>query len=114
MNYEYRFINEKYVLHDEGEPIGKPLDEVAIALDKDSGTLHKHGSPEYVEKWCKAARMKFRTHGYHDMAAQLVVISGRFPIEEINRCISISGYAGKLYGRISDVAPVTPIIIPSA
>ena len=39
MNYEYRFINEKYVLHDEGEPIGQPLDEVAIALDKDSGTL---------------------------------------------------------------------------
>lgn len=51
---------------------------------------------------------------HDDMAPQLVVISGRFPIEEINRCISISGYAGKFYGRISDVAPVTPIIIPSA
>ena len=103
MNYEYRFINEKYVLHDEGEPIGQPLDEVAIALDKDSGTLHKHGSPEYVEKWCKAARMKFRSHGYHDMATQLVVISGRFEIEEINRCISISGYAGKFYERIVEL-----------
>jgi hypothetical protein len=102
------------VLHDEGERIGKPLELVAIALDKDSGTLHKHGSPEYVEKWCEAARTKFRTHGYHDMAAQLVVITGRFPLEELNRCLRISGYAGKFYGRISNVARVSPMIIPSA
>lgn len=114
MTYEYRLIDEKYVLHDEGAPIGTPLELVAIALDKDSGTLHKHGSPEYVEKWCKAARTKFRTHGYHDMAAQLVVISGRFPLEDLNRCLSITGYAGKFYGRISNVAPVSPIIIASA
>lgn len=114
MNYEYRFINEKYVLHDEGEPIGQPLDEVAIALDKDSGTLHKHGSPEYVEKWSKAARMKYQSCGCNDMATQLVVISGRFSLEDLNRCISISGYAGKLYKRLANVAPVTPVIINSA
>jgi hypothetical protein len=44
----------------------------------------------------------------------LVVITGRFPLEELNRCLRISGYAGKFYGRISNVARVSPMIIPSA
>lgn len=100
MDYCYKLNAGQYVLHDGDRPIGRVLDEVAIALDRASGALHKHGDPLMVSKWLADTQGKLRQGGCHDMAEDLVMISGRFELEDINRCLSITGYAGRLYSRL--------------
>lgn len=100
MDYHYRLNGDHYVLHDGDTPIGEPLNEVAIALDAESGTLHKHGAPVHVAKWLEKAKRRFIQGGFPDMARDLVMIEGRFPLEDLNRCLSTSGFAGRLYARI--------------
>lgn len=100
MSYEYKLNCGQYVLHDGEDPIGPCLDEVAIAFDKESGTLHKHGNPEWVAKWHQETQAKFRQAGFDDMADALIVITGRFDLEDLNRCLSTSGYVARLYQRL--------------
>lgn len=100
MDFGYKLNDGQYVLYDGEDPIGPCLEEVAIALDKASGTLHKHGDPALVAKWFQHTQAKFRAAGFDDIADDLVVISGRFALEDLNRCISTSGYAGRLYQRL--------------
>jgi len=85
------------------------------------GILHKHGSPENVNKWAIATRKKFAEAAkdynlhkyltnigistspidYNQMAEDIVVIEGKFTVEELQKCIDISGYVGKFYERLS-------------
>ena len=97
MSYSYSLNAGQYVLMDGDSPIGRVLDEVSIALDKAEGTLHKHGSPESVQRWHVDAQKKLRAGGANDMADNLVVLTGRFPLDELNKCLSNMGYAGRLY-----------------
>lgn len=100
MTYHYQLNAGQYVLMNGAEPVGPLLDEVALALDKDSGTLHKHGNPESVSAWVAQARAKFKAIGYGDLANNLVMVSGKVPLDELNRCLSTTGYAGILYGKL--------------
>lgn len=97
MSYHYSLNAGQYVLMDGDSPVGRVLDEVSIALDKVDGTLHKHGSPESVQRWHTAAQQKLRAAGAGEWADNLVVITGRFPLDELNSCLTHTGYAGRLY-----------------
>ena len=109
MDYQYRINGGQYVLHDGDDPIGPLLEEVAIAFDRESGTLHKHGSPEMVENWVKNARQKFNDAGYDKFADDLVTISGKFPLEDLNKFLTHTGYIGLYFKRqmesIQDAKP---------
>jgi hypothetical protein len=99
----YRMNGEHYVLFRGETPVGAPLLEVALAIDTEDGTLHKHGSPERVASWAQEARARLRERGGpvgEEWASKIVVATGRFPVEDINRCITTSGYAGTLYQRL--------------
>ena len=98
--YNYKTNCGQYVLHKGDKPIGPLLDEVSIAFDKESGTLHKHGSREMVERWADNAKSKFRESGFGEMADDIVVITGAFDLNDINRCITTSGYIGVLFARL--------------
>lgn len=100
MDYHYKMNCGQYVLHDGADPIGPVMDEVALAFDCESGTLHKHGSVAMVSKWHETAQAKFRAGGFADMADQLLMIAGRFPLEDLNRCLSTSGFVARLYERL--------------
>lgn len=100
MEFEYRLNCGQYVLHSNGSPVGPLLDEVALCLTTSCGTLHKHGKPEFVQKWLATTQAAFRKGGFQEMADELVVIQGRFPLEELNRCISTTGYALRLYEKV--------------
>lgn len=100
MSYHYKTNCGQYVLHDGDTPIGRVLDEVSLALDCETGTLHKHGAPDMVAKWHHEAQAKFRAAGFPDMAEQLVVITGRFELDDLNRCLSTTGFVGRLYERL--------------
>lgn len=93
---EYRFNAGQYVFHVNGTPTTRPADTVALAIDTDEGTLHKHGNPESVSDWYVKTRQKLREAGCETWADRLVVIEGRFPLDEINKCISAGGY-GKFF-----------------
>lgn len=105
----YRLICGQYTLHRGDAPVQAPMDEVALAIDIDSGTLHKHGKPESVHRWVADAKQKLSA-GLHEASADeralrremisaLVVLQGRFELEELNKCLVISGYAGRLFQK---------------
>lgn len=95
--YTYRLNCDDYVLHRDGQPIGPLLPTVAIAFDKETGTLHKHGAPASVSAWLRTAQQALRSIGQPDSAEALIMLEGRFPVDELNRCISTSGYILRLY-----------------
>lgn len=94
--YHYQMEGEFYVLTDDesGDYIGPPLEELAIVIDASSEmfTLHKHGSPELVEKWYKKAQAKYEAADIQDMFATTIYVQGKFNLEELNKLINNSGY----------------------
>ena len=76
-------------------------DNVAIAFDASTGVLHEHGSPLRIHSWATTARRRLRAAGSLDSANDIVVVSGPLPVDEINKCIQISGYCRRLFTRLS-------------
>jgi hypothetical protein len=98
--YQYQLNCGQYVLHRDGKPVGALLDEVAIAFDKENGTLHKHGAPEMVNAWAQHAQQKLRAGGASEFADDLIVVTGRFTLDDLNGCLTHSGYIGVLYTKM--------------
>lgn len=98
--YCYALKNEQYYLMDGEEVIAEPLDEVAIAFstpnfEGDFFTLHKHGDVKNVEAWADNARSSFRKSGFDDMAEAIVVLSGKFDVDQLNRALDTTGYISR-------------------
>ena len=77
------------------------MDEVALAFtyskDEDRAiqfTLHKHGRPELVDKWFVKNQKKCRDSNLLDLFGAMYIVRGKFPVEELNKCISNTGYIG--------------------
>lgn len=97
---QYHKEAEKYQLKNDGRPEGQPLSEVAIAFDAKTGVLHKHGHIQYVSNWVAKTTASLRASGWDNLADDLVVIEGKFPVEELNKCLGISGYVADLYAAM--------------
>ena len=105
---KYKLDGTRYVMFD--ETTGDWLwsgDEVSIAFSVDREndgssmwTLHKHGDPDMVEKWFTEALRKFREAGFNDMADDLKMVRGKFPVSELNRAIDTSGYIKVMLERL--------------
>jgi hypothetical protein len=94
--YEY-ILNEdgEYVLCFDNDRIvvGKT---VAIAFDMVDGTLMKHGNADVVCQWVEGFRKRMSA-ALPEIAASLAMIEGPFPLEELNKMISITNYVGRFY-----------------
>jgi hypothetical protein len=106
-DFNYKLNCGQYVLHKGDAPIGPVMDEVAIAFDRENGTLHKHGSLENVQAWVTKAQQRLRESaagglgGFAEqMANDLVIISGKFPVEELNCCLSTTGYVLRMVDKL--------------
>lgn len=108
----YRVDAGQYVLHLNGQPVRAPLDSVALVIDKESGTLLRHGEPTAVCAWHAAMLRKLHASGPNAMTGSTVAVQGRFPVDEINCCLSTAGYgiafleklaSGRMHGL--DFAP---------
>lgn len=75
-------------------------DEVGLFFDKQSGTLLKHGVPTIVNKRHAESVKAYEVVGQHDIIANLVCISGKFDVEELNKCTQITGYISKFYSKL--------------
>lgn len=105
-----------------------PSTEIAFCFDKESGTLHKHGSPEGVKAWFKKTKRKFSEAGFADMTDEMVLFSGHsHPLlgnvspgvtylteDDVNRCIECSGAILKLASRHENVIDVVAkVVLPA-
>ena len=100
----YRLNCGQYVLHRGDQPVGPVLDEVALALTRDEGVLHKHGAVEGVTQWAEKTRTALRAQGAlgEELAKEIIVISGRFPVDELNNCLTTSGYVLRMLKGIEE------------
>lgn len=99
MHYEYR--NGCYVLMDGGKAIAPPTKEIALLYSESShlpgSVLHKHGSVENVMRHHDRMTGAFERAGFIDMARELKVFrSAHLPVEELNRCLGICDYVGRM------------------
>lgn len=102
----YRQADGAYVLYCDDEAIGDPFAEVSLGFDRDSGTLHRHGDPVQVQSWFVAYTGELRAAGHAAMAERIVTLTGRFELEELNKCLQITGYVSRMYSRLMATDPV--------
>ena len=76
-------------------------DTVAIAFDLHTGEVHQHGSPARIQSWATHQRRRLRAAGALDEANGIVVVSGPLPVDELNKCLWISGYCRRLFTRLA-------------
>lgn len=98
--YAYILNADQYVYTIDGEPQTALADTIAICFDKEDGTLHKHGTPEKVSAFSASTAAKLRNAGMHDWADNLVIVEGRFPLEELNKCLDITGYCKEFFRKL--------------
>jgi hypothetical protein len=100
----YSYEDGEYVMfyRDNGDVICR-MEEVAICFskdDEDMWTIHKHGTPERVKKYHDEAVQRFRNAGYPDMANDMVMIVGKFPVDELNHAVETSGYIKRMIEKL--------------
>lgn len=92
VHYELNCL--QYVLHIDGKPARKPLDEVAIAyaVDKEDGliTRHKHGDPDDVRAWLEKTKAGLAQQGEfgQKMANELQIYVGKPDVNLLNDAIN--------------------------
>jgi hypothetical protein len=109
---QYQLKEGNYHLYDLSTPASKvtgehrlrlKTDNVAIAFDARTGELHEHGSPLRIHSWATTARRRLHAAGSHDSANDIVVVSGPLPVDEINKCLRISGYCRSLFKQLANL-----------
>ena len=110
MNLQYQLKAGSYYLYDmrdtpsavTGERRFKlKTDSLAIAFDNHTGEVQQHGTPLRIQSWASNTRRRLRAAGLWQEAADLIVISGPFPVDEINKCLWFKGYCRRLLLRLS-------------
>jgi hypothetical protein len=110
MSLQYQLKEGSYHLYDLSSPASEVTgehrlrlmtDNVAIAFDLRTGELQEHGSPARIHSWASNTRRRLRAAGAHDSANDIVVVSGPLPVDEINKCLRITGYCGRMFSRLA-------------
>ena len=110
MALQYQLKGGNYHLYDLSTPASKvtgehrlrlTTDNVAIAFDVSTGRLHEHGTPRRIHSWATTARRRLRAAGSLALANDIVVVSGPLPVDEINKCLQISGYCRSMFARLA-------------
>ncbi|GAB1387795.1 hypothetical protein MASR1M59_29430 [Melaminivora sp.] len=78
-------------------------DTVAIAFDRYTGEIHQHGNPTRIQSWAMHMRRRLRAAGRLQDADDLVVVSGPLPVDELNKCLGVTGYCRRLLARLSSL-----------
>lgn len=110
MTLQYQLKAGNYHLYDLSTPASKvtgqhrlklTTDTVAIAFDASTGVLHEHGNPARIHSWATTARRRLRAAGSLDSANDIVVVSGPLPVDEINKCLRVTGYCRRMFTQLA-------------
>lgn len=97
----YQQVDGRYHFYLQGD-LRFTTDEVAILFDKNGYVLLKHGKPELVQAAYDRMRAAFIEGGFDEVANDLVLIQGRFDVDELNKAVGISGHMEKLYQAVQN------------
>jgi len=105
MAYKYEFDGFDYLLIDDNGDTIDRMDEVSVCFDKTDSVLLKHGDPKKVYKYYEETRRKIALLNDFDggMLFDICFIQGRFPVEEVNKCLDICDYVGIFYKKMIGV-----------
>jgi len=106
MDVEYKLEDGAYALYWRGERL-LVTNEVSVLIDLDTGSHLKHGIPAIVEERYRSLRKALQDGGLEKEAQDLVVITGKFELEDLNKMVSICGYAGLFYRNAMVAAACT-------
>ena len=94
MHKQYNLNCGQYVLTMHGQCVGPVLDELGLCFSKfGDGVLLKYGEARNIEAWLHKTRDDLVSKGSLELANQLFVITGRFPLDEVNSLIRNGSYA---------------------
>lgn len=96
MEAEYRMEEGKYAFYLDGECL-MTCEEVAFLVDLGTNGRLMHGEPGPVEARLQLMSAAFRGAGFHKEADDLVVIKGKFTLEELDKLVNIADYPGRFY-----------------
>jgi hypothetical protein len=99
---EYRLLSHQYVLHSDDQPASRPMQQLSLAFDRVTGELHMHGEPARVQTWARLTLKRMVASGPCDTSENLVVVTGRLPLSEVNRCLQEEGYCKDFFARLMD------------
>jgi hypothetical protein len=112
-NYHYEWSNGMYLFcapadsatnSTSGLALTAPIPKVALCFHKLTGALFAHGGREQVDAWHKKTIERLDSdigdEGRHESIASLIVVEGRFPLDEINKCVSTRGYCRQFYEKL--------------
>lgn len=92
--HTYKLVWGQFRLHEGDKPVvgGAPLDEISLVVDLFTGELIRHGHPVVMAEFFGQERARRRTA---NPAAQesLGVLTGRIPLDEVNRCLLEPGHS---------------------
>jgi hypothetical protein len=97
--YAYELNCRQYVLTCDGKPKRRPMDTVSLGIDGMAGGLCRYGDLESVTAWLTKNQADLRAGGMDEWADSLVVVTGRFPLEELNRCLENKSYVMTMLAR---------------
>ena len=110
MTLQYQLKEGNYHLYDLSTPASKVTgqhrlklmtDTVAIAFDASTGVLHEHGNPARIHSWATPARRRLRAAGSLASANDIGVVSGPLPVDEINKCLRVTGYCRRMFTQLA-------------
>lgn len=96
---EYRLDGTQYTFFLDGEPLFV-TDEVALLISRRTGGLIKHGPPNGVTALHAESRKAYLAKGMQPEANDLICFIGKFPVEDLNKMVSISDYAGRFFQKL--------------
>jgi len=96
----YKFLHDKYFLTDGNGKILENMDEVAICLDVKLGVRLSHGSPKSVLEYYEDTVQRLKNVNYTEAAEDIIMIQGKFPVEELNKLLEDALYISTFVERI--------------
>ena len=100
MDMQYQLKAGSYYLYDMRDTPSAVTGERRFQLKNDT-VVHQHGSPVRIQSWANHTRRRLRAAGDQAVANDLVVVSGPLPVDELNKCLWISGYCRRMFKRLA-------------
>lgn len=99
-SYEFNEKTEEYEYFDDSGELILSTEEISIMFDKSCGTLLKHGNPVLVQRYYDKTCTQYRKHNFQGIIDDLVIITGKFDLEELNKIIGITGYISRFHEKL--------------
>ena len=99
----YRMENGKYVFSLKGEDLFE-TNEVSFMFDKKLSVLLRHGNSVLVRKIYQQTMDIYRSNGLNDIADDIIIVSGKFDLKEVNNVIGTCDYIGRFYTNLCEQA----------